>query len=117
MVACHRDYLAQVFDNVLSNAVKFTAGRNEPEIRIAAERRGEYVQFAVTDNGPGIPANQHQRVFEPFVRLSPGTVKGSGIGLTIVRRIVELYGGRVWIESADPGCRVLFLMPALGEMM
>lgn len=117
MVACHRDYLAQVFDNVLSNAVKFTAGLDGPEIRIAAERRGEYVEFSVTDNGPGIPADQHQRVFEPFVRLSPVTVKGSGIGLTIVRRIVELYGGRVWIESGDPGCRVLFMMPALGEMM
>ncbi len=116
LVACHRAYLAQVFDNLLSNAVKFTAGQERPEIAIGGERRGEYVRFSVSDNGPGIPGDQRRRVFEPFVRLSPGTSKGSGIGLTIVRRIVELYGGEVWIESAAPGCRILFTVPALGDL-
>jgi signal transduction histidine kinase/CHASE3 domain sensor protein len=116
LVACHRAYLAQVFDNLISNAVKFAGGQEHPVIRIAAERRGEGVHFSVSDNGPGIPSHQRERVFEPFVRLAPTSAKGSGIGLTIVQRIVELYGGRVWIESAEPGCRVLFSMPVLGEL-
>lgn len=115
LVACHRAYLAQVFDNLISNAVKFAGGQEHPVIRIAAERRGECVHFSVSDNGPGIPSDQRERVFEAFVRLAPASAKGSGIGLTIVQRIVDLYGGRVWIESAEPGCRVLFSMPALGE--
>ncbi|MGH7207745.1 MAG: ATP-binding protein, partial [Nitrospiraceae bacterium] len=102
MVACHRAYLRQVFDNLISNAVKFSGNRPDPLIRITAERKGERVQFSVADNGVGIPPQQRERVFEAFVRLSPSLSKGSGIGLTIVKRLVELYGGKVWIESNEP---------------
>lgn len=117
MVACHRAYLRQVFDNLISNAVKFSGNRSDPMVRITAERTGEHVEFSVTDNGVGIPPEQRERVFEAFVRLSPSSGKGSGIGLTIVKRLVELYGGKVWIESNEPtGCIVRFTLPALGEL-
>lgn len=116
LVACHRAYLRQVLDNLISNAIKFSGDRPDPVISIGAERKGDQVQFSVSDNGVGIPPQQRERVFEPFVRLSPGATEGSGIGLTIVRRIAELYGGRAWIEANDQGgCTVWFTMPVLGD--
>ncbi|MEW6545255.1 MAG: ATP-binding protein [Nitrospirota bacterium] len=114
LVACHQAYLRQVLDNLVSNAVKFSDHLPESEIRIAAKREGPLAYFSISDNGPGIPAQYRERVFEPFARLNTGTVKGSGIGLTIVKRIVEMYGGRVWIEpQGPPGCTVTFSLPLL----
>lgn len=116
LVACHRACLRQVFDNVISNAIKFSGDRPDPTINIAAERKVDRVLFSIADNGIGIPPQQRERVFEPFVRLSPGVTEGSGIGLTIVRRIAELYGGSAWIEVNDQGgCTVWFTMPVLGD--
>jgi signal transduction histidine kinase/CHASE3 domain sensor protein len=117
LVACHRAYLRQVFDNLMSNAIKYAGQGAQPEISITAVRQRDRVWFAVYDNGPGIPKSQRERVFQPFIRLNPEQTKGSGIGLTIVRRIIELYGGEVWIESAEgEGCRVAFTLPALGAL-
>jgi signal transduction histidine kinase/CHASE3 domain sensor protein len=114
VVACHHAYVRQVLDNLISNAVKFCDGRAGSEIRITARTDGPMVFFSISDNGPGIPPQHRERVFEPFARLHPGGAKGSGIGLTIVKRIVELYGGRVWIEpQGPPGCTVTFSLPLL----
>ena len=116
MVACHRAYLRQVFDNLISNAIKFSGSLPDLTIRVAAQRQGEWVHFSVADNGCGIRHEHRERVFDPFVRLHP-EVKGSGIGLTIVKRIVELYGGEVWIEpDGPPGCTVTFTLPVMGEL-
>jgi signal transduction histidine kinase len=105
-----------VFDNLISNSVKFTPEDVVPDISITAARDGPMVCFAIRDRGVGIPADKRERVFEPFVRLQLGGDKGSGIGLTIVKRIVELYGGQVWIEPNEgPGCTVKFTLPVLGE--
>lgn len=116
LVACHRAYLGQVFDNLISNAIKFTAERRDPIVRIGARRMEDRIHFWVSDNGPGVPAQHRERVFEPFVRLNPAATKGSGIGLAIVRRVVELYDGRVWIAPQEEGCTVWFTLPALGEL-
>lgn len=117
MVACHRAYLRQVFDNLVSNAVKFSGDRPDPEIRVEARVKEDRVHFSVMDNGCGIPPEQRARVFEPFVQLNSSSVKGTGIGLTIVKRIVELYGGEVWVEpEGPPGCAVTFTLPVLGDM-
>lgn len=117
-VACHRDYLRQVFDNLISNSVKFLDGPSDREIRITAKTEGAVVRMSVADNGPGIPPELRERVFEPFVRLRPDLPqKGSGIGLTIVKRIVEMYGGRVWVESSEgPGCTVTFTLPLMADL-
>lgn len=116
MVVCHRAYLSQTVDNLVSNAVKFSSGRPAPSIEITWKLQGERAQFSVADNGIGVPESARRRVFEPFVRLDPAANPGSGIGLAIVRRIVELYGGEVWIESNVPtGCRVSFTLPVLGD--
>jgi len=117
LVACHRDYLRQVLDNLISNAIKFLHDRADPEIRVAARTEAAGVWVSVSDNGPGIPPALRARVFEPFVRLRPELHKGSGIGLTIVQRIVEMCGGKVWVEPQDPpGCTVTFTLPLLADL-
>jgi signal transduction histidine kinase len=117
-VACHGAYLRQVFDNLLANALKFARAEVAPAITIQAACRDNRVWFAVRDNGVGIPPEHRERVFQPFVRLRPDQAPGSGIGLTIVKRIVELYGGQVWVDANPdgPGCTVTFSLPAIGDM-
>ncbi len=118
-VACHGAYLRQVFDNLLSNALKFARPEAVPTITIEAACRDHRVWFAVRDNGVGIPPEHRERVFQPFVRLRPDQAPGSGIGLTIVQRIVELYGGQVRVDAnADgPGCTVTFSLPVIGNIL
>jgi signal transduction histidine kinase len=112
LVACHAAYLRQIFDNVVSNALKYASPKRPVRIRISAQRRERMACFSVQDNGIGIPEPHRMRVFQPFVRLGSADVPGSGIGLTIVQRIVELYGGEIWIEGADEeGCTVRFTLP------
>ena len=116
-VACHRAYLHQIFDNLISNAIKFSRGVASPTIAISVERVDNRAVFSVVDNGPGIPAPFRERIFDPFVRLDPSNTEGTGIGLAIVRRIVELYEGRVWVEEAGAGgCCVRFTLPILGSL-
>lgn len=117
LVVCHRDYLRQVFDNLISNALKFASDDRPPAIKITASRKDNMVCFEVCDNGIGIPPEQSERVFEPFVRLRLKEAPGSGIGLAIVKRIVELYEGTIWIESSPgAGCSVKFTLRAHGEL-
>jgi len=114
LVACHGAYLRQVFDNLVSNALKYVRAGEPPFVAISFEIEDTKVCFSVSDRGIGIPAAQRSQVFEPFVRLVRSDTKGSGIGLAIVRRIVELYGGRVWIEGAEgEGCTIKFTLPWL----
>jgi PAS domain S-box-containing protein len=92
--------LTQVFSNLISNALKFTADR-PPEITIGCEEHPGYYRFTVRDNGLGIAPEHHARIFEIFKRLHPREVyPGTGVGLTIVKRIVETHGGQIGVESA-----------------
>jgi len=116
LVACHGAYLRQIFDNLVSNALKFTRVGESPVVRISGRVQGSMVKFSVEDHGIGIPSAQRTRVFQPFVRLLTSDAAGSGIGLTIIQRIVELYGGRVWIDEAEgSGCIVQFTVPSFQE--
>lgn len=116
LVACHGAHLRQIFDNLVSNALKFTRAGESPVVRISGRVQGPMVAFAVEDHGIGIPSTQRTRVFQPFVRLLMSEAAGSGIGLTIIQRIVELYGGTVWIDGAEgPGCTVQFMVPRFQE--
>ena len=100
LVACHGVYLRQIFDNLVSNALKYTREGEPPEIKISGHVEGSMVAFSVEDHGIGIPVAQRTRVFQPFVRLLMSDAAGDGIGLAIIQRIVELYGGKVWIDGA-----------------
>jgi signal transduction histidine kinase len=103
VVSCHPVYAAEVFKNLIGNAVKYNAN---PEKRIwvgwAAGAEGVY-EFHVRDNGIGIPERHRESIFQIFKRLH-GRDKfggGSGAGLTITRKIVERHGGRIWVESVE----------------
>jgi PAS domain S-box-containing protein len=94
--------LHQVLANLLENAVKFTRSTPNPTIRLMCEERGDEVEITIGDNGIGISPQYHDKVFEVFTRL-PGAADapGSGVGLAIVKRIVELHGGRIWVVSDE----------------
>jgi signal transduction histidine kinase len=99
----NRLMLAQALTNLLSNAAKFTAPGIAPRVRVRAAREGPRIRVRVEDNGIGIAAEYHERIFRLFERLNPvETYPGTGIGLAIVRKALSRMGGRVGVESA-PG--------------
>lgn len=98
--------LRQLVQNLVSNAIKYCEG--QPEVEIAARRDGDRVLLSVRDNGFGIPPEQRNRIFELFARLhTPYEYPGSGIGLAVCRRIAELHGGWIRVEST-PGAGSTF---------
>jgi PAS domain S-box-containing protein len=104
----------QILMNLLGNAIKFTpeGGR----IELAAQQIGDIVRIEVRDSGPGIPADEQQRIFDAFYRLgrSDKGAEGTGLGLAITRRLVELHGGELGIESQpDSGSCFYFTLPAV----
>jgi signal transduction histidine kinase len=97
-----RPRLLEVLQNLIDNAAKFMGGQSDPRVRVGWRQGPEGTVCFVEDNGRGIPPEYHQRVFGLFERLDPRT-EGTGIGLALVKRIVEVHGGRVWVESAGAG--------------
>jgi signal transduction histidine kinase len=93
--------LTQCFSNLLGNGVKFVAPGVRPEVRVVAEIRNHTARVWVVDNGIGIPKNAQPRLFKMFQKLDAG-YEGTGIGLAIVRKVVERMGGKVGVES-EPG--------------
>jgi PAS domain S-box-containing protein len=102
----------QVIMNLLGNAIKH-AGATEPKIEISWQDAGPFYEFSVADNGQGIAPQYHERIFGIFQTLEArDKVEGTGIGLSVVQKIVEAKGGRVWVESeTGEGARFKFLWP------
>jgi signal transduction histidine kinase len=105
--------LRQVWSNLLSNAVKFTSKVPAPRIEVSAEARDGEVVFTVADNGAGFDEAQSDRLFGVFQRLHRASqFPGTGVGLSIVRRVVLRHGGRVWAQSPPgQGARFHFSLP------
>jgi chemotaxis family two-component system sensor kinase Cph1 len=104
----------QVLSNLIGNAIKFTPkGGN---IRVTVETGPAHVKFAVSDSGPGIPAEQLPHLFDRYWQARHRAREGAGLGLYIVRGLVEAHGGRVWAESqGDSGSTFFFTLPAARE--
>ncbi len=106
-VAGERARLQEVFLNLVDNAVKYMGTQPHPHIDIGSELQGEQALFWVRDNGMGIDPRHHERIFELFEQLDRES-QGTGIGLALVKRIVELHGGQIWVESAGQGMGATF---------
>jgi signal transduction histidine kinase len=110
-VIADRDRLLQVFENLIGNAIKFAPAGGR--ITIGAAVRGPQIVFRVADNGPGIPAEGLAHLFDRFWQANHGDRRGAGLGLPIVKGIVEAHGGRIWVESAPGrGSTFFFTIPA-----
>ncbi len=88
--------------NLVENAVKFMGDQQHPEIRIGVEDNNNQPTFFVRDNGIGIDPKYFEKLFTIFEKLD-AKKEGSGIGLAIVKRIIEVHGGRIWVESEGEG--------------
>jgi PAS domain S-box-containing protein len=106
--------LRQVWMNLLSNAVKFTGKTAVPRIEVSGRLEGEEVSYCVRDNGAGFDMRYAQRLFSAFYRMHPpAEFEGTGVGLSIVSRIVRRHGGRVWAEAeVGRGASFYFALPA-----
>lgn len=92
--------LVRMFQNLIGNAVKYRAANRQPRVRIRSRRDGAEWLLSVQDNGIGINSADHQRAFAAFQRLvNRNEYPGTGLGLAICRKVVELHGGRIWIDS------------------
>ena len=107
-----RQLLEQVFANLIGNALKY-ARRADPRVEVGAVESDRFFEFWVSDNGPGIAPQHHERIWSLFQRLeSRDEIEGTGVGLALVKKIVEGQGGRVWVESRlGHGATFRFLWP------
>jgi len=114
VVILERTRIIQLFENLISNAIKYM---DKPcgQIRISFQSQGDFWQFNIIDNGPGIEERYFDKIFTIFQTLKPrDEFESTGIGLTIVKKIVGLYGGYVWVESkVGIGSTFSFTLPAL----
>lgn len=100
-VSLEEVHLQQLLQNLIANALKYRKDDESPRVHLAAARDNGFWRFSVEDNGIGIEPEYHEKVFGIFKRLHAkgGKYSGTGIGLAICQKIVERYGGRIWLES------------------
>ncbi len=99
VIKCEETRITQVFQNLLSNAVKYM-DKPDGQIKVSCIEEGESWKFSIADNGPGIDKKHWDRIFKIFQTLTPrDEFESTGIGLTVVKKIIEMYGGKIWLES------------------
>ena len=101
-VRIHRSCLTQVFQNLISNSIKYRSDE-APRIHVSAQPGDDWCVFSVADNGLGIDPKFGEQIFGPFKRLHGPEYAGNGIGLAICQRLVQQYGGRIWLEKSALG--------------
>lgn len=115
MVYGDRGRLLEVVQNLIDNAAKFMGDQPSPRVRVGARHAGSEVVLFVEDNGLGIDPSHHERIFGLFDKLDP-KAEGTGVGLALVKRIIELHGGRIWVESGGKGgARFCLTLPRAPE--
>jgi PAS domain S-box-containing protein len=109
-VCADRVRLVQVVQNLLENAVKYMGDQPEPLLEMGLRPDASGIVFYVRDNGIGIDPRHHERIFGLFEKLDPKS-EGTGVGLALVRRILEFHGGTIWVESAATGSTFVLRLP------
>ncbi len=107
VVLCDQTRLYQLFSNLIGNAIEHMGPCPEPRIEVMMEDREGFHYIGVRDRGRGIASEHHERIFDAFQSIATDGRRGTGIGLAIVKKIVETHGGRVWVES-EPGAGCTF---------
>ncbi len=107
VVAAYPMRIKELFQNLIENALKYR-GPSDPVISISCEDKGDHITFSVQDNGKGIDKKYHEKIFKAFERLhTQDDIEGSGLGLSICEKVVEMHKGRIWVESS-PGAGAIF---------
>lgn len=111
-LVCEQTRITQVFENLLSNAIKYM-DKPQGRVKVGCVRDGAFWKFSVADNGPGIEEKYFEKIFKIFQTLSSRDKSDStGVGLTIAKKVVELYGGKIWVESkVGEGSTFFFSFP------
>jgi signal transduction histidine kinase len=116
MACADSDKITQVLTNLLINAVKFTPSGGKVALTLEPSNEGDWLQVNVTDSGPGIPAAEVEKIFDEFYQISQPDrekTKGVGLGLAICKRLVEMHGGAIWVDSGPGrGSSFHFTVPA-----
>jgi signal transduction histidine kinase len=115
-VRADRGRVHQVFANLIDNAVKFRSEERPLRIEVGCQKERGFYRFHVADNGIGIAPQYHVQIFAPFRQLD-SEAQGVGMGLALVKKIVEHHGGRVWVESEEgEGATLYFTLPGSAEL-
>ncbi len=110
LIWADRDMMFEVVTNLLTNAMKYTPERGKVAIKLKGNK--EWIRFEISDTGPGVPKEYHQKIFDKFERITAEKQEGTGLGLPIVKDIVGLHKGRVWLESeVGKGSKFIFVLP------
>jgi len=114
-IICDANQMTQLFQNLISNAIKFQQKGNQPIIRISSQSNEEQYVFSIEDNGIGIPKDAQQKAFTVFERLH-NNYEGTGLGLSICKKVIENLGGKIWLESeVNVGTTFYFSIPISKE--
>ncbi|MHC1549677.1 sensor histidine kinase [Phyllobacterium sp. K27] len=115
-VSANRELVGQTISNLVDNAIKYAAGDKPVEIKLSVEKHDRGIEIVVSDNGPGIPADQVERATERFVRLEESRSQpGSGLGLSLAKAVMKLHGGVLELQDNTPGLRAVLVFPVGGE--
>lgn len=117
LISCDRRRVRQILLNLMSNAIKFT---EQGTVTLSAKNHGNEVLFAVIDTGPGISPAEQQGIFEPFIQTEDGAkqMQGTGLGLSISHSLVQIHGGKLWLESQiGEGASFFFSLPVIGRSL
>ena len=110
-VNANEAHLTSLFQNLISNSIKYRSEQS-PSIRVTVESDDREYRFGIADNGIGIQPEYHGKIFAAFKRLHGNNISGTGVGLAICQRVVERYGGRIWVQSElGKGATFLFTLP------
>jgi light-regulated signal transduction histidine kinase (bacteriophytochrome) len=116
-VLAQEEQVTLIFQNLISNSLKYSKTDQTPQIEISAKREDAQWVISIVDNGIGFAPKYAERIFGLFKRLHKGSYPGTGLGLAICKRVVERYGGRIWATSPgeQQGASVFFSLPAAEE--